>query len=54
MPSRSMYAAMVESTNETPRTGGRGPDTGGCKYVKTRIENPGGTGLYPQKAETGE
>jgi hypothetical protein len=28
--------------------------TGGCKYVKTRIENPGGTGLYPQIAETGE
>jgi hypothetical protein len=29
-------------------------DTGGCKYVKTRIENPGGKGLYPQMAETGE
>ena len=28
--------------------------TGGCKYVKTRIENPGGKGLSPQIAETGE
>ena len=28
--------------------------TGGCKYVKTRIEDPGGKGLYPQIAETGE
>jgi hypothetical protein len=31
-----------------------GADTGGCTYVKTRIENPGETGLYPQIAETGE
>ena len=31
-----------------------GTDTGGCKYVKTRIENPGGKGLYPQIAETVE
>ena len=23
-------------------------DTGSCTYVKTRIENPGGTGLSPQ------
>ena len=29
-------------------------DTGGCTYVKTRIENPGATGLSPQRAETGE
>ena len=27
--------------------------TGGCKYVKTRIENPGEQGLCPQMAETG-
>ena len=30
------------------------PDTGGCTYVKTRIENPGGKSLSPQIAETGE
>ena len=28
--------------------------TGGCTYVNTRIENPGGTGLSPQRAATGE
>ena len=36
--------APEDASTETNRVS----DTGGCTYVKTRIENPGGAGLSPQ------
>ena len=38
----------VYTTDRVPPAYLRIRDTGGCKYVKTRIGNPGGNGLYPQ------
>ena len=43
----SRHSATCLPTNVgSPRASA---DAGGCTYVNTRIENPGGTGLYPQR-----